>query len=704
MDLSTGRVTLVEEARELLAGMEAALLEIETEGQTSERINAVFRAAHTIKGSAGLFELKLIEGFTQRLENVLDLVRDAEFGIDTELMSVLLSAKDYIAKLVDAIEAFHEYEDPDAPLRAQLLERLERYKRVKVPARPGAAAQAQEPSKPGLHHVSLSFAASALRDGNCPSAYVDHLRTLGELAYVFTCSDRLPAREAFDPTALYFSFELGLRTACNAAQIEAAFALVRDQITLQILPPGASAAQFGALLRRQPASAERIAALLVQAGALSERDVEASLASGPVTAEPAQIAPPPSAAATAAKKPEERRGAEQRIVKVDADRLDQLINLVGELVIASEGARTTAAGTRREDVLEAMGKVSQLVEQIRDGALNMRMTPIGDVFQRFPRVVRDVSKQLGKKITLEISGADAELDKTMVERLADPLLHIVRNAMDHGIEPVTDRLRVGKPEEGLLRLHAHHESGCIVVEISDDGRGLDPAKLRAKAIDRGLVAADSELSDAECHQLIFAPGFSTAAEVTNLSGRGVGMDVVKRSLELLRGDIEIESRVGRGTLFRMRLPLTLAIIDGFHVEVAGTVFVIPLDMVVECVDMQATEGSQRILNLRDEPLPYLRLRDVFELRRERSKRESLVVVSYGQQRVGLVVDRLLGNSQAVIKPLGEIFRRLHGVSSSTILGDGSVALILDVPTLIAAATGPGAARAGAYEVAASVSP
>ena len=288
--------------------------------------------------------------------------------------------------------------------------------------------------------------------------------------------------------------------------------------------------------------------------------------------------------------------------------------------------------------------------------------------------------------------------------MADPLLHIVRNAMDHGIEPVTDRLRVGKSEEGLLRLHAHHESGCIVVEISDDGRGLDPAKLRAKAIDRGLVAADSEMTDAECHQLIFAPGFSTAAEVTNLSGRGVGMDVVKRSLELLRGDIEIESRLGFGTLFRMRLPLTLAIIDGFHVEVAGTVFVIPLDMVVECVDMQATEGSQRILNLRDEPLPYLRLRDVFELERERSKRESLVVVSYGQQRVGLVVDRLVGNSQAVIKPLGEIFRRLHGVSSSTILGDGSVALILDVPTLIAAATGSGATRGGAHEAAASVSP
>jgi two-component system chemotaxis sensor kinase CheA len=296
-----------------------------------------------------------------------------------------------------------------------------------------------------------------------------------------------------------------------------------------------------------------------------------------------------------------------------------------------------------------------------------------------------VSRELGKQIDLIVSGAEAELDKSMVDKLADPLMHIVRNAMDHGLEPCEERLAAGKQATGRLHLHAFHESGCIVIEVRDDGRGLNRARILAKAVERGLVSADAELSDSQVHQLIFLPGFSTASAVTSLSGRGVGMDVVRRAVEQLRGEIDITSKEGQGSRFRIRLPLTLAIIDGFQVALGDTVFVIPLSSVVECLDMTGTHGRQNLLSLRGSPLPYLRLREVFQLEPYRGLRESLVVVRHGAQRVGLVVDRLIGDAQAVIKPLGELFRGIKAVSSSTILGDGSIALILDIPTLVARA-------------------
>lgn len=694
MDLATGRTTLVDEARDLLAGMEGALLEIETNGQSDERINAVFRAAHTIKGSAGLFGLTLIERFTQRLENLLDLVRAGSRKIDGELMSLLLRSGDYIARLVDAIENFREAEDPDPVLRQALLDELAAYSHITAELRafvpvekPAEKLPAAPAASEGVFHLSIQLAPNALDEGVCPDDLLRHLRERGELLYVLTRTAGLPARDSFVPQRSYLGFEVGLRAHTTIDALSSAFALAGDAVALRIYPPSANPAERLALLAEVPELRPRLEEKWRRAGLAftpaAAGETETEMAPVPVEV-PSPGAPPPERAK--AKQAEEKR-PEQRMVKVDAGRLDQLINLVGELVIASEGARTSAASSsaRREDLLEAMGRVSQLVEHIRDRALNMRMTPIGDVFQRFPRVVRDVAKELNKQIDLEITGAEAELDKSLVERLSDPLLHIVRNAIDHGIEPVRERLAAGKPASGNLRLNAYHESGCIVIEIKDDGRGLDPVRLRKKAIERGLIAEDAALGTSECFQLIFLPGFSTAATVTNLSGRGVGMDVVKRSLEAIRGEIEIESAVGKGTTFRLRLPLTLAIIDGFHVEVAGTTFVIPLDLVVECVDAQSGEGGRRIANLRGEVLPYVRLREVFQLGAGQRLRESLVVVSYGHQRVGLVVDRLLGNSQAVIKPLGQIFRGLHGISSSTILGDGSVALILDIPGLISAA-------------------
>lgn len=696
---------LVPEARELLLDMERALLEMETEGPSEERVNAVFRAAHTIKGSAGLFGLELIVGFTQVMESVLDLVRGGKLGINESLMSLLLNAGDYIGLLVTAIEQGTEEVDPNPVTRASLMAQMTlllpepstRLQRARHATKGDADAGHARPE--AHYHLSLRFGQGVLRNGMDPLSFILYLRQLGSLMYVHTLAEQLPPAEALDPELCYLGFEVGLRTRAAREQIEQVFDFVRDDSTVRILPPQSQAADYIQLIRSLPSSRRRLGEMLLACGALTESELARALRKqalslaeghpvplGEVLIKDQLVAGPVVASALSKqKKVEDRRSSEQRVLKVDAARLDQLINLVGELVIASEGARLRASKLQQPELVEANARVSQLVEQVRDRALNMRMIPIGDVFQRFPRVVRDVARELGKDINLVITGAEAELDKSMVDKLSDPLLHIVRNAIDHGIEPIAERCQSGKPAQGRLHLHAYHESGCIVVEIKDDGRGLDRDRIFAKAVERGLVPADAVLSQAEIHQLLFMPGFSTAAAVTDLSGRGVGMDVVKRNVEQLGGQIEIASRKGFGTRFRIRLPLTLAIIDGFQVEVSDTVFVLPLSMVVECVDMSGVREGQNLVSLRGEPLPFLRLREVLGLPRCGRARESLVVVRHGQQRIGLAVDRLLGDFQAVIKPLGQLFKGIKAVSSSTILGDGTVALVLDVPTLVARA-------------------
>ncbi|HEY4556508.1 MAG TPA: chemotaxis protein CheA, partial [Lysobacter sp.] len=394
------------------------------------------------------------------------------------------------------------------------------------------------------------------------------------------------------------------------------------------------------------------------------------------------------AATPAATAPAPAPGADPDWVRVRADKLDALINLVGELVIAGAGASLIAECTGNTALTEAQSLVSRLVEDIRDRTLGLRMVPIGDTFTRFHRVLREVSREIGKDIGLVIEGADTELDKSVVEKLADPLLHLVRNAADHGIEPADVRVAAGKPAQGRIRLAAAHVAGSIVIEASDDGAGLDPERILAKARERGLVAATHTPGPHEILQLIFEPGFSTAEAVTNLSGRGVGMDVVRRSINALRGTVEIDSAVGRGTTVRIRLPLTLAIIDGFLVSAAASHFVLPLDSVVECLEMPlALPADRGYLDLRGQPLPLLRLREQLGLHGERGRRENVVVVDCAGNRAGLVVDALLGEFQTVIKPLGRLFEGLGGISGSTILGSGEVALILDVPRLLDAAAG-----------------
>jgi two-component system chemotaxis sensor kinase CheA len=377
----------------------------------------------------------------------------------------------------------------------------------------------------------------------------------------------------------------------------------------------------------------------------------------------------------------ERVALESRSIRVDADKLDRQIDLVGELIIAGASVNMISHRAKNEELKESTSKLSMLVEEVRDSVLQLRMVKIGATFGRFQRVVHDVSHDLGKNIVLSISGEDTELDKTVVEHIGDPLMHLVRNAMDHGIESTEVRAACGKPEQGTLSLNALHDSGSIVITVQDDGAGLNRDKILAKAIERGLVEAGHHLSDAEVYALIFEPGFSTADKVTNLSGRGVGLDVVKRNITALRGTVSLASQAGVGTTVTVRLPLTMAIIDGFLVGVGKSVYAIPLDTIEECIAF-SSDSEHDFTSLRGQVLPFIRLRDLFRIQGKPLRGESIVVLKHAGQEAGLVVDTLMGEFQTVIKPLGDMFSQVACISGSTILGSGEVALILNVPALV----------------------
>lgn len=641
IDMKAARGALIEESRELLDAMDAALLELEQGGRSAEHINAVFRAAHTIKGSAGLFGLDLIVGFTHVMESLLVRVRNGEIPLDPDLLSLLFDCGAYIRSLIDALADNADPLDPDPVQRAGLLAGLHACL-GDAPAPSGEDGSTEEAAG-GVHRwlVKLDFYADALRDGMDPLSFIQYLGRLGEILAVRTDCSKLPALADLDPERSYLRFEVELESAASRDEIAATFEFVMDGSDIRI--------------EQLPAQME---IPLPVAGEVHLADIDRA----PVV--------------------ERRLGGRQTLVKVEARKLDELIDTVGELVIAAASGRMFVSKKQFDSVHEVMSEIEKLVEQIRNKSLNLRMTPIGDVFQRFPRIVRDVAKDLGKKIDLQISGADAELDKAMIEKLADPLLHIVRNAIDHGIEPVDQRLAVGKAAEGKLRLHAYQDSGNIVIEVSDDGRGLNQTRIRAKAVEQGLIAPDAVLDEQAVFALIFHPGFSTAEKVSDLSGRGVGMDVVRRNIEQLRGEIEIESEPGQGSIFRIRLPLTLAIIDCFQVAVGNANFAIPLELVVECIDLEDELDDYSIVNLRGEPLPYITLSDIFNIPPLPSATRCMVVVQSGRRRAGILVDRLVGELQAVIKPLGYLLQGVRGLGGATILGDGKVALILDVPALL----------------------
>lgn len=706
MNLDQALQTFIVESRELLADMENALLSIEHAETKTEMVNAIFRAAHTIKGSAGLFGLDHIVAFTHVVESVLDQVRDGDIDIADRLIILLLSCCDHIGALVDTAESGQLEADPATTAQgAPLLDQLNIYlnstksasslvevKLTDAQPYPEKIERGNTPNDQDHWHISLRFGPDVLRNGMDPLSFIHYLAKLGTIIGMVTLVDTIPDYDEMDPEACYLGFEIAFDSAAEKTAIENVFEFVRDDCSIRILSPQSKVSEYIKLIETMPEQAERLGELLMRCGVITEHELNLALhvqsgddapaqQIGAILVEQGRLQPAVlDAALTKQTQVKETKAQENRSIRVDADKLDHLINLVGELIIAGASVNMIARRAHNAELAECTSILSGLVEEVRDSALQLRMVKIGATFNRFQRVVHDVSREIGKDIALEVSGEDTELDKTVVEKIADPLTHLVRNSMDHGIEPAEQRLAQGKPVRGTVRLNAYHDSGSIVIEVSDDGGGLKRDRIVAKAIERGLIEAGNSLTDSEIYNLIFEPGFSTAEQITNLSGRGVGMDVVKRNIIALRGSVGIHSEEGVGTTVSVRLPLTLAIINGFMVELGKSVFVIPLDMIEECVEFSAEPGHD-YTNLRGQVLPFIRLRELFDIPGAVTKRESIVVVNYGGKRAGLVVDTLLGEFQTVIKPLGKVFNKVKCISGSTILGSGEVALILDVSAL-----------------------
>jgi two-component system chemotaxis sensor kinase CheA len=631
MNIDEALPTFFAESAELLREMETDLLACTAAAPSPDDVNRIFRGAHTLKGSAGLFGFDYIVAFVHEIEACLDRVRLGKADLDSQLAGVLLECNDHVEKLLAL--ASNGNTTPDGELLAngaRLLKSLGAQAHdtaaLKSPSAPAAA-----PATGGTWLISLRFSPDVLIAGMDPLGFMRYLNTFGSITDLTIVDEALPPVADFDAQKCYLGFELAFETDAPREKIEGAFEFVRDDCTLKLTPPAPKAA--------------------AAAAAAPGQQVQAQTA-----------------------------GANQTI-RVDSLKLDSLITRIGELITAVAGANLVARRSGSRDFEECMANVTSLVEEIREGSLQLRMVKIGGTFSRFKRVVHDVSRELGKEIELQISGEDTELDKTVVERIADPLTHLVRNAIDHGIESADVRASRGKSAVGAIKLNAYHDSGTIVIEVSDDGGGLKRDRILAKAIERGLIDESAKPSDSDLFNLIFEPGFSTADAVTNLSGRGVGMDVVKRNITALRGVVNIKSVEGAGTTVTVRLPLTLAIINGFQVGVGNTTYVLPLDSIDECVEFSSAAGHD-FTSLRGEVLPFIHLSSLFDSKSPPAKRQSIVVVRHGGRRAGIVVDTLLGEFQTVIKPLAKMFTRVDCVSGSSILGTGDVALILDVPAVL----------------------
>jgi two-component system, chemotaxis family, sensor kinase CheA len=672
--------TFIAESRDLLDDMERGLFVLERSPDDAELLNTIFRAAHTIKGSSGLFSLDAIVSFTHTVENLLDALRNGRLNVDPSLVNDLLRVVDVLRQMIDKAERREPVDAGGGDIQA-----LIRAMQARLGAGGPRAADAPPDkshggSDPGSRrwHLQLQFDADTARAGIDPLSLIRYLDRLGQVRHVEPWGmDRLTNR-GFDPEQIYVAFDIAYDSPASREEILSVFEWTTGNTRIEVLGPDPEPAAFRALLPDDTAQKQAAIMRWLNCGSIdavqADRVLGASSAQG-AASDSARTMPATS-----------RADPEARFVRVDARRLDKLINLVGELVIAGSGARMLASQTGNEELTELSASILQLVEDVRDTSLSLRTVPLDTIFSRFTRVVRELSQDLGKQIEITFEGGDTEIDRSLIERVTDPLMHLVRNAADHGIETPDIRAQSGKPAAGRIHLHAYHDSGSVVVEIQDDGRGIDAERVRRKAIDNGLIRSDQPLTQEQIYDLLFQPGFSTASTVTNVSGRGVGLDVVRKNLAQIRGSVEISSRHGLGSSFKLRLPLTLAIIDGFLVSLGKEKYVIPVEMIRECIEAPMLTDADRacdFFNLRGTVLPYARLRKLFGRNGNNGAvRENLVVTQIGDRVAGLVVDELLGESQTVIKPLGPLFGGAAGIGGATILGTGEVALILDVPALI----------------------
>lgn len=684
------------EAYELLAELETSLLELEASPDNFDIVDRVFRAMHTIKGSGAMFGFDDIADFTHDVESVFDLVREGEISVTKDLVNLALRARDHIKQMLDYSDqkALIDQAETEAILAGfrTILEKGSSAAEV-APSKqekPTATADLQEPAgEEKIFRIRFLPYDTLFNTGTNPLNLLSELETLGHCHKIMH-TDRLPPIESFNPEACYLYWDILLTTEASIDTVKDVFIFIEDscELTIDVIDT------LSALM--EDPKTKRLGEILVERGDLTMEAVKGALKGqkriGEILMESNLVSKEKIDAAlveqTYVREARQRREQQTNAtsVRVAAEKLDILVNLVGELVTVQARLSQKAISNRDPELLSITEVVERLTAELRDNTLSIRMLPIDVSFSKLRRLVRDLSAELGKNIMLQTEGGDTELDKTVIEQLNDPLVHILRNCIDHGIEMPELRKKSGKPEQGLIRLKAEHSGANVLIHISDDGAGLDTVRIRQKAIEKGLIAAETEYSDKELFQMIFMPGFSTADAVTNLSGRGVGMDVVKSSIENLRGAVELQSQKGRGTTITLKLPLTLAIIDGLLVEIDTDKYVLPLACIEECVELteenlEKTHG-RNILNIRGQIIPFIPLREHFLIESHRPAIEQVVINEVDGRRVGIVVDRVIGEHQIVIKTMNSLYKNVEEISGATILGDGTVALILDVQKLI----------------------
>jgi two-component system chemotaxis sensor kinase CheA len=704
--------TYREEAYELLAELETSLLELEETSPSAqndaELIDRVFRALHTIKGSGAMFGFDDIAAFTHEVETVFDMVRDGKIPVTKELINLALSARDRIKTMLDGESS--EIQEQEGQSQAELVAAL----RALIPGRPvSPKAEETEPKELPPPPFEASAAESnpseskaeiepsvtyrirfhphrdIFSNGTNPILLLNELRELGE-ANIVAQTEAIPLLKDYDPEACYTYWDIILTTRKGLDPIRDVFIFVENdcKISIEVIDEEVGAEESIAykrlgeiLIARGDISTETLRQVLRHQKRIGEMLVEKKVVDRGVVE---------SALAEQEYMKKRRSIRKERdmvsSIRVPAERLDALVDLVGELVTVQARLTQKAFSGNEPELLSIAEEVERLTGELRDKTMSIRMVPVGTLFNKFKRLVRDLAEELKKEVTLVIEGGDTELDKTMIEKLNDPLVHLIRNAVDHGIEPPDLREAVGKPRCGTLRLSAEHSGAEVLIRVSGDGAGIDTVAVRAKAVEKGLISPESQLTEKEIISLIFEPGFSTARKISDVSGRGVGLDVVKRTVESLRGAVEILNRQGVGTTTILKLPLTLAIIDGLMVKIGESYFVAPLSVVEECVELSHAElvkaKRRNMMSFRGEIIPYLSLRELFLTEGKAPDVEQIIIAEAKDSRVGFGVDQVIGQYQTVIKTLGRMYKNIEGISGATILGDGTVALILDAGRLI----------------------
>lgn len=666
MDVSQFHQVFFEESLEHLANMEAGLLQLDAGGNDPETVNVIFRGAHSIKGGSGTFGFQAVAEFTHLMETLLERIRSGSTTITPEIVSVLLESVDVLRDMIHALQAG---EEPAPSRSADVHRRLSRLlddseEAAKHDGGEVRSAVGAEDEGAGWR-IRFRPHPHLFRTGNDPYRILRELATLGELDVESDVSTMPPLAE-MDPEDCYLAWDMVLRSDVNRMEIDEIFAWVAGDCELDI-------------------------------NALANTEADVPVASG---AQGQRIDVKPPAGVAGRRSGQDRRQAEGESIRVGIEKIDAIINMVGELVITQSmlsqmGSEVQALNSSAlENLRDGLAQLERNTRELQEGVMRIRMLPISFAFSRFPRLVHDLSLKLGKKVELKLSGEQTELDKTVMEKIGDPLVHLVRNSLDHGIELPEARVSRGKSEAGQIHLNAYHQGGNIVIEVSDDGAGLDRERIAAKARERGLLPEDSAVDEERILDLIFEPGFSTAESVSDVSGRGVGMDVVRRNIRDLGGNVEVASQPGQGSTFTIRLPLTLAILDGQLVRVKDQIYVVPLVSIVESLQVHPDQvnivtGRAEVYRLRDDYIPIMDLREIFgtTIPVGHSAESLLVVVEGEGKKVGLVVDELLGQQQVVIKSLESNFRPVKGISGATILGDGTVALIMDASQLVNMSSG-----------------